>query len=118
MTLPAARIVAVLIHPIEVAFESIQMSRPEAAKLSQPGIQFLKGLRLEPVQAALCVYCRFHKTRVAENAQMLRHGGLRHMKLALDLAYRLLGQGQQTQYCAAVRLGNDLESGFHSSYIL
>src|SRR5208282_1203568 len=102
------------IHPIKVAFESIDVNRPEPAELSQPGIHLLKWFRLQPVETALCVHRRCHETRLAQHSQVLRHGRLRHTKLMLDLSHRLLGRGQQAQYRAAVRLGNDLEYSFHS----
>ena len=77
-------------HAVEVAFESIDVSGPEATELGQPHIQLLKWFRLEPVEAALCVYRGFDETGVAQHAQVLRHGGLRHAKLTLDLSDGLL----------------------------
>ena len=62
---------AVLIHTIKVAFESIHMRGPEPAELSQPGIHLLKRFRLQPVKAALCVHCGFHKTSFAQHSQVL-----------------------------------------------
>src|SRR5580704_9130964 len=109
---------AVLIQPIKVAFESIHVSGPEAAELSQPGIHLSKRSRFQPVESALGVDRRFDEPGVAQHAQMLRHGRLRHTKPALDLSHRLLGRAQQTQYRAAVRLRNDFEYRFHSLYIL
>ena len=99
----------ILIHPVKVAFKSIHVSRPEAAELSQPSIHLLKRFRLQPVETALCVHHRFHEPRLAQHAQVLRDGRLRHAKLTLDLSHGLLGRGQQAQYGAAVRLGDDLE---------
>ena len=81
---------AVLIHPIKVAFESIYMSGPEPAELSQPGIHLLKWFRFQPVEAALCIHGGFDETGVTQHAEMLGHGWLRHAKLALDLSHRLL----------------------------
>ena len=81
---------AVLIHTIKVAFESIQVSGPEAAELSQPGIHLLKWFRLQTVETPLCVHRGFHETRLAQHSQVLGHGRLRHTKLALDLSHRLL----------------------------
>jgi hypothetical protein len=62
---------AVMIHPIEVAFESIQVSGPESAEPSQPGIQLLKWFRFQPVETALCVHRGFYKTGLAQNSQVL-----------------------------------------------
>jgi hypothetical protein len=114
----AAFMHSIVIHSIKVTFESIYVSIPEPAKLSQPGIQLLKRFRFQTIQTALCVDRGFHETSVAQHAQMLGHGGLRHTKLALDLSHGLLGRGQEAQNGAAVRLGNDFENGFHGLYIL
>ena len=59
------------IHAVEVAFESIQVSGPEPAELSQPGIQLLKWFRFQPVETALCVYRGFHEAGLAQHAQVL-----------------------------------------------
>jgi len=64
---------AVPIHPVKVAFQSIQVGGPEPAELSQPGIQFLKWFRFQPVETALCVHRGFHETGVAQHAQVLGH---------------------------------------------
>ena len=60
-----------MIHAVEVAFESIQVSGPEAAELSQPGIHFLKWFRLQPIETALCVHRGFHETGLAQHSQVL-----------------------------------------------
>ena len=77
-------------HAIEVAFESIDMSRPEQAELSQPRIHLLKWFRFQSVETALCVHRGFHETGLAQHPQVLRYGRLRHTKLTLDLSHRLL----------------------------
>ena len=69
-----------------MAFESIDVGGPEAAELCQPGVDLLKGFRLQPVEAALCVDRGFDETGVAEHAQVLGDGGLRHSKLTLDFS--------------------------------
>jgi hypothetical protein len=102
-----------VIHPIKVAFESIYMSRPEPAELSQPGIQLLKWFRFQPVETALCVHRGFYETRLSQYSQVLGHGRLRHTKLTLDLSHRLLGRNQEAQYRTAVWLRNDFEYRFH-----
>ena len=60
-----------LIHAVEVAFESIYMSGPEPAELSQPDIHLLKWPRFQIVEAALGVNLGFHKTGLAQYSQML-----------------------------------------------
>jgi len=79
-----------LIHAVEVAFESIYVSGPEPTELSQPDIHLLKWFWLQPVETALCVHRGFHETGLAQHAQVLGHGRLRHTKLTLDLSNRLL----------------------------
>ena len=106
-----------MIHAVEVAFESIHVSGPEPPEGSQPRLQLLKWFRSQPVETPLCVHRGFHETRIAQHAQVLGHGRLRHAKLTLDLSYRLLGRDQQTQDRTAIRFGNDFEYGFHSLYI-
>src|SRR6185503_17082102 len=78
-----------LIHAVEVAFESVDVSGPETAELSQPGIDLLKRFRSQPVEAALRVHRGFDETCLAQHSQVLGHGWLRHMKLTLDLSHRL-----------------------------
>jgi hypothetical protein len=73
-----------------VAFESIDVSGPEAAELSQPGIDLLKGFGFQAVKAALCVHRGFHETGLAQHAQVLGHSRLGHAQLTLDLSHRLL----------------------------
>jgi len=107
-----------LIHAVEVALESIHVSGPEPAELSQPSIHLLKRLRFQPVETALGVYRGFHETGVAQHSQVLGHGRLRHSKLTLDLSNRLLRRDQEAQYRAAVRFRNDFEDGFHTLRIL
>ncbi len=108
---------AVPIHAIEVAFESIDVSGPEAAELGQPGIDLLKWFWLQAVETALCIHRGLHETGIAQHAQVLGHGRLRHTQPALNLSHRLLGRDQEAQYRAAVRLSNDFEDRFHSSCI-
>ena len=80
---------AVLIHVIEVAFESIDVHGPKPAELSQPGIDLLKWFWSQPVETALCVDRGFHESGLAQHAQVLGDSRLRHAKLALDLSHRL-----------------------------
>jgi hypothetical protein len=54
-----------------VAFESIYVGRPESAELGKPGIELLKRLRFQTVEATLCVHRGFHETSVTQYAQVL-----------------------------------------------
>ena|ERR1700759_1619614 len=102
-----------MIHAIEMAFESVDVNRPEAAELLQPGVEFLKWSGLEPVEAALRVHGGFDKAGVAEDAEVLGDGRLGHAEVTLDLADRLLGGGEESEDRATVGLGDDLEGVFH-----
>src|SRR2546427_9085212 len=101
-----------------MAFERIHVSGPEPAERSEPGLNLLKRFWLQPVETALCVHRGFHETGLAQHAQVLGDGRLRHTKLALDLSNRLLGRDQEAQYRAAVRLRYDVEHRFHALGIL
>jgi len=57
-------------HPIKMAFESIQVSGPESAELSQPHIHLVKWFRFQPVEAALCIHRGFHETGLAQHSQV------------------------------------------------
>src|SRR5438034_8484370 len=107
-----------LVHAVEVALERIDTLGPEPAELIQPVINLLEWLWLQAIETALCIHRGFNETGVAQHAQVLGHGRLRHTKLALDLSHRLLGRDQEAQYRAAARLRNDFEYRLHSSYIL
>jgi hypothetical protein len=58
------------VHAVEVAFESIQVSGPEPPEWSQPGIDFLKWFRFQPVETALCVHRGFHETGLSQHSQV------------------------------------------------
>ena len=60
-----------LIHAVEVAFESIYVSRPEPAERNQPGIDFLKRFRFQTVKTALCVHRGFYETGLPQHSQVL-----------------------------------------------
>ena len=60
-----------VIYTIKVAFESIHMSEPEPAELSQPRIHLLKGFRFQAVKTALRVDRGFHESGVAQHSQVL-----------------------------------------------
>lgn len=56
---------------IEMAFESINVSGPEPAEGSQPGIDLPKWFRSQPVETALCVHRGFYETGFAQHSQVL-----------------------------------------------
>ena len=101
-----------------MAFESIHVSRPEPAERRQPCVDLPQWFRFQPVETALCIHRGFYEAGLAQYAQVLGYGRLRHTKLTLDLSHRLLGGDEEAQYGAAVRLGDDFKYGFHLLYIL
>jgi len=58
-------------HAVEVAFESIHVSGPEATEGSQPGVHLLKRFRFEAVDTALRVDGGFHETGLAQHSEVL-----------------------------------------------
>ena len=82
-------------HAVKVAFESIDVSGPESAKLREPHIHLPQWFRPQTVETALRVDGGFYEASVAQHAQVLGHGWLRHTKLTLDRSHRLLGRDQQ-----------------------
>ena len=58
-------------HAIEMAFERIHVSGPEAPKRRKPGVQFLKRFGPEPIETPLCIHCGFDKAGFAQHAQVL-----------------------------------------------
>src|SRR3989442_14562616 len=107
-----------LVHAVEVALERIDTIGPERTELIQPVINLLEWLWLQAIETALCVHRGFHETGLAQHAQVLGDRGLRHPQPALDLSHRLLGQDQEAQDRAAVRLRDDGERRFHGLSIL
>jgi hypothetical protein len=79
-----------IVHPIKVAFESIQVSGPETAELSQPHVHLLKWFSFQPVETALGVHRGLNETGLAQHSQVLGHSRLRHTKLPLYLSHRVL----------------------------
>jgi len=84
-----------LVHAVEVALKSIDVSRPEAAELSQPDIEFLKWFRPETIQPTLRIHSGLYKAGFAQHPQVLGHSRLRHAQLSLDFTYGLFGRDQE-----------------------
>ena len=59
-----------MIHPVEMAFESVYVGGPEPAERSEPRIHLPKWFRFQPVKTALCVHGGFHDTGFAQNSQV------------------------------------------------
>ncbi len=101
-------------HAIEVAFEGIDVRRPEAAKGFQPCIDLLERLRFQAVEAALRIDRGLDEAGLAQHAQMLGDGGLGDAEAALNLAHGLLGGDEQGENGATVGLRDDFEDRFHT----
>ena len=67
-----------LLHPVEMAFERIDVRRPEAPERREPGIDLHERLGPDPVEAPLCFDARLHEAGLAQHAQVLGDRGLRH----------------------------------------
>jgi hypothetical protein len=100
-----------------MAFESIDVDRPEATELGEPGVELLKRSGLQAIEAALRVDSRFDEAGVAKDAEVLGDGRLGHMELPLDLADGLLVESEKAEDRTAVGLGDDLEGVFHGLYM-
>src|SRR5579863_5908083 len=96
-----------------MSFEGVDVHRPEATELFEPGVEFLERAGLQSIEATLSVDSGFDEAGVAKDAQMLGDGRLRHAELTLDLTHGLFGRGEEAEDGAAVRLGDDLESVIH-----
>ena len=59
------------LHAVKVPFERIYVSGPEPTERSQPGIEFLKWFKFQPVETALRVHCGFYETGVSQHPQVL-----------------------------------------------
>src|SRR5262249_62135239 len=97
-----------------MTLERVQVRGPELTEWREPGIHLPEWFRFQPVQATLCIHRRLHEAGLAQYAQVLRDGRLRHAKVTFDFADRLLRRDQQAQYRAAVRLCDDFEDRFHT----
>src|SRR5579871_3950115 len=100
-----------------MAFDIVDVHRPEATELFEPGVEFLEGSGLQSIEATLRVDSGFDEAGFAKDAQMLGDGRLRHAELTLDLSDGLLGRGEEAEDGAAVRLGDDLEGVVHGPNI-
>ena len=96
-----------------MAFESIDVHRPEATELGEPGVEFLEWSGLQPIEAALCVDGRFDEAGVAKDAEVLGDGRLGHAELTLDLANGLLVE-EVRRLRIARRLGSAMISNAFS----
>src|SRR6185295_4930758 len=71
------------LHPIEMAFEGIDMGLPEAPEWSKPGVDLPERLGPDLIDAALGFDPRLYEAGLAQHAQVLGHRRLRHPQPAL-----------------------------------
>ena len=100
-----------------MALERIDVTGPDAAERREPGLELLQRLGPQAIETPLRVHRGFDEAGVAQHAQVLRHGRLRHAQSPLDVSDRLLGGEQQGENGAAVRLRDDGEDGLHDKDI-
>lgn len=96
-----------------MAFESVDVDRPEATELFEPGVELLERSGLQAIETALSIDGGFDEAGVAKDAEVLGDGRLGHAELTFDLADGLLGRGQKAEDGATAGLGDDLEGVFH-----
>jgi len=90
-----------------MTLERIDVRRPEAPELSEPGINLHEGLRSDPVQTPLRIDSRLDESCLPQDPQVLGNRRLGQSKLLLDITHGVLGGCEQPQDRAAARLGND-----------
>lgn len=101
-----------------MAFERVNAFGPEASERDEPGVEFLKRLGLDAVEAPLRVHGRFDESCVAEHAQMLGDCGLRETQRLLEFTDGVFGVDEQSENGAPRGFGEDVEGGLHTlSYI-
>src|SRR5262249_9576119 len=91
-------------HPFEMAFERIDVARPEAPEGNEPVIDLHQRLVPDPVGAPLAFAARLHEARLAQYAEVLGHQGLRHSQPALDFADGSLRRREEAENGPAIRL--------------
>ena len=102
-------------HSVEVAFERIHVLGPESAERGEPIIQFPQRLWAQAIETALRIDRGLDEARLAQHAEVLGNGWLRHAQLALDVSHGLLRREEQAEDGATVGLRNDFEYRFHAS---
>lgn len=100
-----------------MAFQGVDVGRPETSELLDPVVEFLEWFGPQAVQATLGVHGGFDKTSVAQDAKMLGDTRLGDTEVALELSDRLLRRAEKGEDGAAIGLCDDLKDGGHVSYI-
>src|SRR6185369_491455 len=100
-----------------MAFERVDVTRPEPAERDEPVIQLHERLGSQPVDTALGIDADVDEARLPQHAEMLRDRRLRHVEPALELADGPLGGGEQREHGAAIWFRQNREGRFHAVYI-
>src|SRR5678816_2366135 len=100
-------------HAVEVAFERVDVSVPEATERGKPGVDFRERLRSDSIDAALSVDSRLHKAGITQHSEVFGDRGLWHVKFSLYLADGSLRGSEEVQNGATVWFRDDAEGRFH-----
>ena len=73
-----------------MTFERVDMNGPETTERLEPVVDLPERVGADAVHSSLCVHARLHEAGVSQNLEVLGDGRLRHAKLLLDVADRLL----------------------------
>ena len=100
-----------------MALQRVNVTRPELSEGCKPRVQFLQRFGAQSVQPTLRVNARFHKSGVAQYAQVFGNGRLGQVQFALEVADRTFRCEEHAEDGASVGFGDNGKSGFHSRYI-
>src|SRR4051794_35632398 len=91
---------------IQVLFERIEAAAPELTVGGEPGVQLRERLGAQPVPAPLPVTPNPDESRLAQDAQMLRHTRLAQLEVLDEVAHGPVALAKKLQDPAPRRLGN------------
>ena len=98
---------------IEVTFEGVEALRPHRAIRFEPCVHLAQRVEPHAVETPLRVDPRFNETRIAQYAEVFRHGGLADIERVHELTHRPLAVAKQLDDHSPVWFGHDLERGPH-----
>jgi len=100
-------------NAVEVAFERVDVSVPEATERSEPGVDFRERFRSDSIDASLSIDSCLHEAGIAQHPEVFGDRGLWHVKFLLDLADGSLRRSEEAQDGATVWFRDDAEGRFH-----
>src|SRR5215470_8956245 len=101
-----------------MAFERVNVDRPEAPERSEPGIDLPERLGPDPIDAPLGFDARLHEAGLAQHAEVLGHRRLRHPQPALDLADGASRLRMARRFGSAMIANDDSTSGMYTPKII